>query len=62
MIAEKICAAFKRVGQRSTRPRQLIADHLADIDDLADMMGIVGELPVDCIDREDRLMADRDRF
>jgi Fur family transcriptional regulator, ferric uptake regulator len=31
MIAEKICAAFKRVGQRSTRPRQLIADHLAEL-------------------------------
>jgi Fe2+ or Zn2+ uptake regulation protein len=40
MIAEKICAAFKRVGQRNTRPRLLIANHLAargidfSIDDL----------------------------
>jgi Fur family ferric uptake transcriptional regulator len=31
MIEEKICAAFKRVGQRNTRPRRLIADHLAEL-------------------------------
>jgi Fur family ferric uptake transcriptional regulator len=31
MIAEKICAAFKRVGERNTRPRRMIADRLAEL-------------------------------
>ena len=31
MIAENIRAAFKRVGERNTRPRRLIADHLAEL-------------------------------
>lgn len=33
MIAEKILAAFKRVGERNTRPRRLIAARLAELAD-----------------------------
>ena len=33
MITGKILAAFKRVGERNTRPRPLIADRLAELAD-----------------------------
>ena len=37
-----------------------VADHLADINDLADVVWIVGQLPVDGVDDDERLPADGD--
>ena len=42
-------------------PPIVIPDHLADVDDLADMMRVMGELAVDGVDCEERLVPDRDR-
>src|SRR5258708_31274997 len=38
----------------------LITYHFADIYDLTHMMGIMGQLPVDRVNGEERLMADMD--
>ena len=40
----------------------MVADHLSQVDDLADVVGIMGELPVDGVDDHQGFVPDRDRF
>ena len=37
-----------------------VADHLTDIDDLADVVGVMGQLPVDGVDDDEGFVPDGD--